>query len=93
MIDRLTSPSLVSFLPHLMLLSSNSSLLASWGLMTERCLCHPNSIKIILCIQYKGCIKMPQQLKDTGEIKQSNDITIVRSQVLTHYHCQILSGA
>lgn len=41
----LTSPSLVSFLPHLILLSSNSSLLASFGLKTDGCLCHPNNFK------------------------------------------------
>lgn len=38
MIVRLTSPSLVSFRPHLMLLSSNSSLFASCGLKAERCI-------------------------------------------------------
>lgn len=58
----LTSPSLVSFLPHLILLSSNSSLLASWGLMMEiRVLSseqHQNQItsKQLLCL-YKDAAR------------------------------------
>lgn len=73
-IVRLTSPSLVSFLPHLMLLSSNSSLFASWGLMTDRC------IQIILyAYSFCGCIKQSTDIT----IVQCQLLTHYRCQTLS----------